>query len=113
MGSQPRGGIFRNHPWIMAFVLTGITFFLLVVTIGILSSKDPDTSAVVFAPLVLIILLAIVYVLPGIIASKLHKQNSTGIWLLTLLGGWTGIGWLVALIWACMAEQERSGGEQI
>jgi hypothetical protein len=45
---------------------------------------------------------ALLYFLPTIIAR--HKADFMGIFLLNLLLGWTGIGWIVALIWACASE---------
>lgn len=40
------------------------------------------------------------YFLPWIIAS-IRKHNNTGpIALVTFLLGWTGIGWIAALVWA-------------
>ena len=44
----------------------------------------------------------LLYFLPSIIGHR--KQAFGGILLVNLLLGWTGIGWIVALIWACTAE---------
>jgi len=44
----------------------------------------------------------LMYFLPSIIAHR--KQAFTAIFLVNLLAGWTVIGWFVALIWACTAE---------
>lgn len=41
-----------------------------------------------------------VYLLPGIIASVRKHNNAGPIWLLTIILGWTVLGWLVALVWA-------------
>jgi hypothetical protein len=38
------------------------------------------------------------YLLPSIIG--LRKRNALAIFLLNLLTGWTGIGWIAALIWS-------------
>jgi hypothetical protein len=46
---------------------------------------------------------AILYFLPTILAR--HKAAFLGIFLVNLLLGWTVIGWLVVLIWACSAER--------
>jgi len=48
------------------------------------------------------VFLFILYFLPAIIGR--NKQNATGILLLNLFLGWTGIGWMIALLWACAAE---------
>ena len=38
--------------------------------------------------------------IPGIIASSRGHHNSKSIWALTILLGWTLLGWIVALVWA-------------
>ncbi|MGH9476966.1 MAG: superinfection immunity protein [Terriglobales bacterium] len=43
--------------------------------------------------------LASLYFLPAIVAYR--KRNFTAIFLLDALLGWTVIGWIIALIWAC------------
>jgi len=45
----------------------------------------------------------LLYFLPSIIAHR--KQAFLGVFLVNLLLGWTGIGWIAALIWACTAEE--------
>lgn len=41
-----------------------------------------------------------VYFIPFIIAAA-RSHNTTGVFLVNLLVGWTFIGWLVALVMAC------------
>jgi len=41
------------------------------------------------------------WLLPGIIASKRNHPKKISIWYLTAFLGWTGIGWIPAMIWAC------------
>ena len=41
------------------------------------------------------------WLLPGIIASKRNHPKKIPIWYLTAFLGWTGIGWIPAIIWAC------------
>ena len=45
---------------------------------------------------------ALLYFLPAIIGH--NKRDAAGIFLLNLLAGWTGIGWIVALLWACASD---------
>ncbi len=40
------------------------------------------------------------YFLPTIIAIARHHRNLLAIILINVFLGWTGVGWLVALIWA-------------
>ena len=49
-----------------------------------------------------LIFMILLYFLPAIIGRD--KRDAAGIFLLNLLLGWTFIGWLVALVWACSAE---------
>jgi Superinfection immunity protein len=49
-----------------------------------------------------LLFLFLLYFLPAIIGRD--KREATGILLLNLFLGWTGIGWVIALIWACIAE---------
>ncbi len=49
-----------------------------------------------------LVFLVLLYFLPAIIGRD--KRDATGILLLNFFLGWTGIGWLIALIWAITAE---------
>lgn len=40
------------------------------------------------------------YFLPTILALILNNVNTVGIFIVNLLTGWTGLGWLASLIWA-------------
>jgi len=44
----------------------------------------------------------LLYFLPAIIGR--HKRDAAGIFLVNLLFGWTVIGWIIALIWACASD---------
>jgi len=41
------------------------------------------------------------YLLPWIVAASRNHHQRDAICMLTLFGGWTGVGWLAALVWAC------------
>lgn len=41
-----------------------------------------------------------IYFLPSLIAVARHTHNATGIFLINLFLGWTGIGWVAALLMA-------------
>ena len=40
------------------------------------------------------------YFLPAIVAHARHSTSATGITVVNLLLGWTGIGWFATLLWA-------------
>jgi Superinfection immunity protein len=48
----------------------------------------------------------LLYFLPTIVGHS--KRDATGIFLVNLLFGWTGIGWFIALLWACASEPRVS-----
>ena len=62
------------------------------------------TGAFVFALFTLFVF-CLVYFLPTLIG--LRKRNAPAIFMLNLLLGWTGIGWIVALIWAVTYEEPK------
>jgi hypothetical protein len=68
----------------------------------ILAIADPDAGAGI-AAIMLIVFAGILYFLPSIIGRS--KQNSTAIFALNLLLGWTLVGWVVALVWALAHEK--------
>lgn len=54
--------------------------------------------------LLLAMFLVAIYLLPFIVAMVRGKRNCLAILVLNLLLGWTLIGWVVALVWACMID---------
>ena len=55
-----------------------------------------------FLDIVLLSLCLAIYLLPLLIAAAIDHKNRIAIGLLNLFLGWTGLGWLGALIWAVM-----------
>jgi Superinfection immunity protein len=50
--------------------------------------------------LVLIVVLALPYLLPTLVALARHHRQRQAIAALNILLGWTFVGWVVALVWA-------------
>lgn len=46
----------------------------------------------------------VLYFLPTFIGH--NKRDVLGIFLVNLLFGWTVIGWIIAMVWACTAEPQ-------
>jgi len=44
----------------------------------------------------------VVYFLPIIIAAVRNMPHAVAISVLTVVAGWTFVGWVVALVWACL-----------
>jgi hypothetical protein len=54
--------------------------------------------------MILILLIGVgvfVYFIPGIVASLRDHHNCVAIWMLNIFAGWTFLGWVGALVWAC------------
>jgi hypothetical protein len=55
----------------------------------------------------MILLVLGIYMTPTLIAVARDHRNLTAIFLLNVLTGWTGLGWLWALIWSVMAQPKE------
>ena len=49
-----------------------------------------------------------VYFLPTFIALMARRRNCGSIFIVNLLAGWTVIGWVIALVWACVKSSPTS-----
>ena len=56
----------------------------------------------------LILLFLGIHFLPTFVAAVRESRHTFLIFVLNLLFGWTIIGWLVLLIWACVGEDRYS-----
>ena len=52
---------------------------------------------------VVVLLSLFVTFIPGMIATARGHESQLAIWLVCFLLGWTGIGWIIALIWSFAA----------
>ena len=50
--------------------------------------------------LIPVLLMALLYILPAIVAFRRRHHNRAAILALNLLLGWTGLGWIAALVWS-------------
>jgi hypothetical protein len=46
----------------------------------------------------------VMYFLPSVVALARSKRDITAIVLLNFFLGWTMIGWVIALVWACKTD---------
>jgi hypothetical protein len=53
-----------------------------------------------------LLLSLLLYLVPGIVAIVRSHQHAGAIFVLDLLLGWTLLGWIIALVWACMNQRE-------
>jgi len=59
--------------------------------------------------LVLLILAAIFYFIPTVIACKREAGHTDTIFFINLLFGWTVLGWIAVLTWAIVEKPVESG----
>ena len=67
-----------------------------------LGTTTPGTGMILFG----LLLLGSIYLTPAIIAFARASRYRWAILAVNLFGGWTGIGWLVALAWALWPEDD-------
>jgi hypothetical protein len=61
-----------------------------------------DNAPGLMAGFLIISLSLAVYFIPAIVALERLHHNRGAIFVLNLFLGWTLLGWVVALVWACM-----------
>ncbi len=54
----------------------------------------------------LVLLVSILYLMPTLVAAARKHHNSTAIFVLNLFLGWSFVGWVISLVWACTAKKE-------
>jgi hypothetical protein len=59
-----------------------------------------------------LVLFLALYMLPAMVAYIRKHRQRMAITVLNLLAGWTAVGWLVAIVWACTADVDlgEAGG---
>lgn len=62
-----------------------------------------------FHPLLALAVLVALYFIPLIIAAWRNMPNAVAISVLNVVAGWTFVGWVVALVWACLDKPAESG----
>ncbi len=60
----------------------------------------------------LLLLVGVIYALPMFIAAYRHDRHETAIDVLDLYGGWTGVGWVIALFWSLRDKVRRTDARQ-
>jgi hypothetical protein len=62
----------------------------------------------IFMSVTLFLLAAIFYFVPFAVAQMRGQRNATAIFVLNLLLGWTLLGWVGALVWACTSNTDAA-----
>jgi Superinfection immunity protein len=75
----------------------------------VVSKAEQATNVVAaffgFCVIALVLVMGVLfYFLPTLIAFVKRKSNAPAILVLNIFGGWTFLGWLVSLVWACTKD---------
>jgi hypothetical protein len=81
-----------------------VTTAALVATISPALAQTSGGSDASAGLLLLLLISGAVYFLPAIVAWKRYHRNRLAIVVLNVLLGWTLVGWVVAIVWACTAD---------
>lgn len=72
---------------------------------------DMLSGVSLFVIIAILLISALIYFIPSIIAVFRDKKQKLVIFIINLFIGWTVVGWLTALIWAAL--KEKTDGENI
>ena len=86
---------------IAIFIIMAIVVFR-----GISGEFFPKEGLDAISLILLFIIPLFIYFIPWIVASSRNLNNSNQIFILNLFLGWTLVGWVVALVWACKPIDE-------
>lgn len=96
-----------KNRWLAASISIPVYFFGMIIYLTMLGDDHSPVAAFKFLVFYGFGLIAIfagpIYFLPTIVG--LNNRNSTAILVLNTFLGWTGIGWIAALIWAVWKEK--------
>jgi hypothetical protein len=67
-------------------------------------ASNGNGATLVVVVLLVLVLGAAVYFLPAIIGSKRQVNNSGWLFVVNLLLGWSGLGWIGCLLWAVCGQ---------
>ena len=87
----------------------GVMLSLVAAAAPALAKGENYDTAMGFALALCFFLSFLFYIIPALIAWDRQHPDVRWIWALTLLLGWTGIGWLLALIWALRTMGAQRG----
>lgn len=90
--------------WILLLLLLSYRAFNIFVYLTVQPASDDLPNFETIAPL--LICLGAWYITPGVIALIRDHHQTLAIWVLNIFLGWSMLGWVGALVWACTAVRE-------
>lgn len=99
----PRSAV---RSWRPLYITGGILAVMVLVSV-LANAFWPAELPSVGTEYIWMLLMVGVYFLPSFVAAGNKHRQSTAIFLLNLLLGWTVLGWIAALIWSAYREKEK------
>lgn len=59
--------------------------------------------------LVMVLMYVLMCMIPAMVALTRNHKQTLAIFVLCLVSAWTGIGWIIAMIWACLSGDSQGG----
>ena len=76
------------------------------------SGEVDSVANIIFLVIISVIISILIYFIPTIVAIRREHLQKTAIILINIFLGWSFIGWVVALVWACMNPNTSNGTYQ-
>ncbi|MEE9235505.1 MAG: superinfection immunity protein, partial [Candidatus Acidoferrales bacterium] len=96
--AKKSGPLDKLAPKVFLFAVIFSGFVFLILILSHISIEE------IIERILIIVIIYGLYFLPLLVAMLRKKRNAPAIAILNLLLGWTILGWIVALVWAAMAE---------
>ena len=91
---------------LLHLVLTAAAVYLLLACI--LESHTPGKFGGIMHTTAIVMPAVVTYLLPTYVAASRNAPRLSSIFLLNLISGWTSMGWIAALVWACVDLKRHS-----
>ncbi len=93
---------------ILTFTIVGVCVICFLIAIGVKGGNiNAENTSEYLALFSLCLVFLVFYFLPGIIAGARHHHNAAAILVFNVFLGWTFLGWVLALVWAFTAVDDR------
>lgn len=96
---------------VFAVEYLAVSAVLIIMAIGVVLLVNGNPSSAAGIGVLASTLLGLAaYFVPTFVAVKREHRQRLAIIVLNLVGGWTVVGWIVALVWACTESTSRPAG---
>ena len=95
-----------GSPPLLFWIAVGFILFVL----GIMALNSPPEGQLLGTYFIAAAVFILVYSLPAIVAYHRHHRHRLAILALNILLGWSFLGWVIAMVWACTNDLDSQSG---